>query len=290
MLTLIVFREINFTSVEPMEKFRLEQKVLFKVVSPVHSTSHKSIFHNNGNFFLAGTVPWGMELWFWASLFIEVKFTQVKWTHNFRHHFTEVCHSKACRFVIPNSTNTWQSLIEAAPESQMMPAKVRNIHVGCRWCWILVAAEVTWSVLFPHAEVLSRAGAQRQCCDRDSVLWWGLASQYKQGTSTHTLFLPGSEWIKEAFSQHKQATNQTLKKFVFQVRLYYVWKLQKMFSWVYLEVLFCENLRATSDHHGTQQTKPYGDKRCAQIVSNAHFCAGPVQIFICIIPCVHSDL
>ena len=27
-------------------------------------------------------------------------------------------------FVIPNSTNTWQSLIEAAPESQMMPAKV----------------------------------------------------------------------------------------------------------------------------------------------------------------------
>lgn len=26
--------------------------------------------------------------------------------------------------VIPNSTNTWQSLIEAAPESQMMPAQV----------------------------------------------------------------------------------------------------------------------------------------------------------------------
>ena len=26
-----MFREINFTSVEPMEKFRLEQKVLFKV-------------------------------------------------------------------------------------------------------------------------------------------------------------------------------------------------------------------------------------------------------------------
>ena len=30
------------------------------------------------------------------------------------------------RFVIPNSTNTWQSLIEAAPESQMMPARVLN--------------------------------------------------------------------------------------------------------------------------------------------------------------------
>ena len=27
-------------------------------------------------------------------------------------------------FVIPASTNTWQSLIEAAPESQMMPAQV----------------------------------------------------------------------------------------------------------------------------------------------------------------------
>lgn len=27
-------------------------------------------------------------------------------------------------YVIPNSTNTWQSVIEAAPESQMMPADV----------------------------------------------------------------------------------------------------------------------------------------------------------------------
>ena len=27
-------------------------------------------------------------------------------------------------FVIPGSTNTWQSLIEAAPQSQMMPANV----------------------------------------------------------------------------------------------------------------------------------------------------------------------
>ena len=34
-----------------MEKFRLEQKVLFKVVSQVHSTSHKAIFHNKENFF-----------------------------------------------------------------------------------------------------------------------------------------------------------------------------------------------------------------------------------------------
>lgn len=27
-------------------------------------------------------------------------------------------------YVMPGSTNTWQSLIEAAPESQMMPADV----------------------------------------------------------------------------------------------------------------------------------------------------------------------
>lgn len=27
-------------------------------------------------------------------------------------------------FVIPGSTNTWQSIIEAAPENQMMPASV----------------------------------------------------------------------------------------------------------------------------------------------------------------------
>ncbi|XP_026466971.1 retinal rod rhodopsin-sensitive cGMP 3',5'-cyclic phosphodiesterase subunit delta-like [Ctenocephalides felis] len=32
-------------------------------------------------------------------------------------------------FVIPNSTNTWQSMIEAAPESQMMPASVLNGNV-----------------------------------------------------------------------------------------------------------------------------------------------------------------
>jgi len=69
-----VSREINFTSVEPMEKFRLEQKVLFK----------------------------GRCL--------------EEWNFDFG-------------FVIPNSTNTWQSLIEAAPESQMMPAKVLNGNV-----------------------------------------------------------------------------------------------------------------------------------------------------------------
>jgi len=69
-----VSREINFSSVEPMEKFRIEQKVLFK-----------------------GRC---IEEWFFEF-----------------------------GFVIPNSTNTWQNLIEAAPESQMMPANVLNGNI-----------------------------------------------------------------------------------------------------------------------------------------------------------------
>jgi len=69
-----VSREINFSSVEPMEKFRVEQKVLFK------------------------------------GRCIE------EWIFDFG-------------FVIPNSTNTWENLIEAAPESQMMPANILNGNI-----------------------------------------------------------------------------------------------------------------------------------------------------------------
>ncbi|WAR15416.1 PDE6D-like protein [Mya arenaria] len=69
-----VSREINFSSKESMDKFRLEQKVLFK----------------------------GKCLEEWLFEF---------------------------GFVIPGSTNTWQSVIEAAPESQMMPANVLNGNV-----------------------------------------------------------------------------------------------------------------------------------------------------------------
>ncbi|XP_043280681.1 retinal rod rhodopsin-sensitive cGMP 3',5'-cyclic phosphodiesterase subunit delta isoform X2 [Venturia canescens] len=69
-----VSREINFSSAEPLERFRLEQKVLFK--------GHC------------------LEEWFFEF-----------------------------GFVIPNSTNTWQSTIEAAPESSMMPANVLNGNV-----------------------------------------------------------------------------------------------------------------------------------------------------------------
>jgi len=69
-----VSREINFSSIEPMTKFRIEQKVLFKN-RPLE-----------------------------------------EWSFDFG-------------FVIPCSTNTWQSLIEAAPESQMMPARVLNGNI-----------------------------------------------------------------------------------------------------------------------------------------------------------------
>lgn len=69
-----VSREINFTSKELMEKFRLEQRVMFK-----------------GNC---------LEEWFFDF-----------------------------GFVIPGSTNTWQSVIEAAPESQMMAASaLRSVN------------------------------------------------------------------------------------------------------------------------------------------------------------------
>ena len=64
-----VSREINFTSSHTLNKFRLEQRVLFNDKC--------------------------LEEWFFEF-----------------------------GFVMENSTNTWQSIIEAAPESQMMSAEV----------------------------------------------------------------------------------------------------------------------------------------------------------------------
>ncbi|RWS29258.1 retinal rod rhodopsin-sensitive cGMP 3':5'-cyclic phosphodiesterase subunit delta-like protein [Leptotrombidium deliense] len=66
-----VSREVNFSSLESIEKLKLEQRVFFK-----------------------GRC---LEEWFFEF-----------------------------GYVIPNSTNTWQSMIEAAPESLMMPADVLN--------------------------------------------------------------------------------------------------------------------------------------------------------------------
>jgi retinal rod rhodopsin-sensitive cGMP 3',5'-cyclic phosphodiesterase subunit delta len=66
-----VAREINFSSSEEMENFRLEQRVYFQGML--------------------------MEEWFFDF-----------------------------GFVIPGSTNTWQSTIEAAGEGQMLPASILN--------------------------------------------------------------------------------------------------------------------------------------------------------------------
>jgi len=69
-----VSRELNFSSREKLQAFRLVQRVYFK-----------------------------------NSLIEE-------WCFDFG-------------FVIPGSTNTWQSLIEAAPESQMMPASLLSGNI-----------------------------------------------------------------------------------------------------------------------------------------------------------------
>ncbi|KAL3120806.1 hypothetical protein niasHT_008098 [Heterodera trifolii] len=69
-----VSRELNFTSEQKMDKFRLEQRV-----------------------FLRGHV---IEEWFFDF-----------------------------GFVIPQSTNTWQNVIEAAPEGQMLPASVLSGNI-----------------------------------------------------------------------------------------------------------------------------------------------------------------
>lgn len=69
-----VSRELNFSSAEKLEAFKLVQRVYFK---------DKCI-----------------EEWYFEF-----------------------------GFVIPGSTNSWQSLIEAAPESQMIPANILSGHI-----------------------------------------------------------------------------------------------------------------------------------------------------------------
>jgi retinal rod rhodopsin-sensitive cGMP 3',5'-cyclic phosphodiesterase subunit delta len=82
-----VSREISFTSVEEMTNFRLEQRVFFQGVCM------EGNFHANETYCI-------MTLYF-----------AVEWFFQFG-------------FVIPGSTNTWQNTIEAADESQMLPAKM----------------------------------------------------------------------------------------------------------------------------------------------------------------------
>ena len=84
-----VSREINFSSIEPMEKFRIEQKVCQESALIQSNLCSQVLFKGR---------------------------CLEEWNFEFG-------------FVIPNSTNTWQSLIEAAPESQMMPANVLTGNV-----------------------------------------------------------------------------------------------------------------------------------------------------------------
>lgn len=83
-----VSREINFSTIEEISNFRLDQKVCWR-----------ETFQN--------------------SLLIQIESFQVLFKGRIMEEwFFEM------GFVAPNTTNTWQSTIEAAPESQMMPAKV----------------------------------------------------------------------------------------------------------------------------------------------------------------------
>jgi len=75
-----VSREINFSSKEQMNKFKLEQRIMFK----------------------------GKCLEEWCFDF---------------------------GFVIPDSKNTWQSVIEAAPSDQMMPPNVLSGNVVIETCF-----------------------------------------------------------------------------------------------------------------------------------------------------------
>lgn len=86
-----VSREINFSTIEEISNFRLDQKVSGMSLWPCCPRSNNC-------------VPYPFQVLFKGRIMEE-------W-------FFEM------GFVAPNTTNTWQSTIEAAPESQMMPAKV----------------------------------------------------------------------------------------------------------------------------------------------------------------------
>lgn len=81
-----VSREINFSSEEEMQQFRLEQRVYFKGTIIEGRNDIELIHHVQSNSYLEWSFAFG--------------------------------------FVIPGSTNTWQSLIEAAAANQMIPANL----------------------------------------------------------------------------------------------------------------------------------------------------------------------
>lgn len=89
-----VSREINFSSIEPIENLRLDQKVSLQSFYCILILSKCSYFNS---IFLSQILFKGRILEEWLFEMGRVN---------------------------PNTTNTWKSTIEAAPESQMMPAKV----------------------------------------------------------------------------------------------------------------------------------------------------------------------
>uniref|UniRef100_A0A3B3SN63 Phosphodiesterase 6D, cGMP-specific, rod, delta n=1 Tax=Paramormyrops kingsleyae TaxID=1676925 RepID=A0A3B3SN63_9TELE len=131
-----VSRELNFSSSEKLEKFRLEQKVLFKgqclegrlssfdavqfcavLARSVPDLSRRVLFEHWQVIFACKS---GKA----SEIIVGCLQTRLRFSPSFpAEWFFEF------GFVIPNSTNTWQSLIEAAPESQMMPANVLTGNV-----------------------------------------------------------------------------------------------------------------------------------------------------------------
>ena len=93
-----VSREINFSSEKEMQGFRLEQRVYFKGT------------------IIEGVVSLTADAARLLSSFsrchsLSFSLLHLEWTFSFG-------------FVIPGSTNTWQSLIEAAAENQMIPSNL----------------------------------------------------------------------------------------------------------------------------------------------------------------------
>jgi hypothetical protein len=65
--------------------------------------------------------------------------------------------------VIPDSTNTWQSIIEAAPENMMMPANV------LKWVYPIFQS-------FKISHVIHLFQWKRS--NRDRILWWRYVGQH----------------------------------------------------------------------------------------------------------------
>lgn len=126
-----VSREINFTSSEKLKNLRLEQKVMFKG-KPVEGKVKLNICCCYSPFVGA------LNTHTTATVFLAIRSLISEKLQDSNFICYDNCVSDSCvhvlvppvdwnfdfGFVIPGSTNTWQSVIEAVDESQMMPANV----------------------------------------------------------------------------------------------------------------------------------------------------------------------